>query len=151
MLIVFRKRIVFLLFIVCVLLLIAVMQVRFSKIRGFRSLSPPKMIDVSEFGSKPWFLSGGTYSPPKSKWKNLFVNKDTGNRIIEQLMYVPEEYQEEKSPVKVILGYNLQPRRCPVPTDERRAESPADQQYCRGYGGCDGGCRRASAAAFLQC
>lgn len=43
---------------------------------------------------KPWFLSGGTEYPSNFQGiPKLFPDEDDGDRIVEQLMYVPENYQ----------------------------------------------------------
>lgn len=43
---------------------------------------------------KPWFLSGGTEYPTNYQGiPKLFPDEDDGDRIVEQLMYVPEDYQ----------------------------------------------------------
>lgn len=43
---------------------------------------------------KPWFLSSGTEYPTNFQGvAKLFPDEDDGDRIVEQLMYVPEDYQ----------------------------------------------------------
>lgn len=43
---------------------------------------------------KPWFLSGGTEYPTNFQGTpKLFPDEDDGDRIAEQLMYVPEDYE----------------------------------------------------------
>lgn len=56
---------------------------------------------------KAWFFKGGTEYPENSKGHlRLFPEQHEGDRIEEQLMYVPEEFQEYESPEKLILAYN---------------------------------------------
>ncbi|CAG9858493.1 unnamed protein product [Phyllotreta striolata] len=56
---------------------------------------------------KPWFMTGGTEFPGNYKGPpRLFPDQADGDRIVEQLMYVPEDYQGYDTPEKVILAYN---------------------------------------------
>ncbi|KAF7278084.1 glycoprotein 3-alpha-L-fucosyltransferase A-like [Rhynchophorus ferrugineus] len=56
---------------------------------------------------KPWFWRDGTEYPTKSKGPSrLFPDQADGDRIVNQLMYIPEDYQGYDSPEKTILLYN---------------------------------------------
>nr|CAI5842106.1 unnamed protein product [Callosobruchus analis] len=56
---------------------------------------------------KPWFMTGGTDYPTNYKGPpRLFPDEADGDRIVDQLMYVPEDYQGYDTPEKVILAYN---------------------------------------------
>ncbi|XP_056644935.1 glycoprotein 3-alpha-L-fucosyltransferase A-like [Diorhabda sublineata] len=56
---------------------------------------------------KPWFMKGGTDFPGNNRGPlRLFPDQADGDRIVEQLMYVPEDYQGFDTPEKVILAYN---------------------------------------------
>ncbi|XP_050302319.1 glycoprotein 3-alpha-L-fucosyltransferase A-like [Anthonomus grandis grandis] len=56
---------------------------------------------------KPFFLSGGTLYPSKTKGPaRLFPEQADGDRIVDQLMYVPEDYQEFDTPEKTILLFS---------------------------------------------
>lgn len=56
---------------------------------------------------QPYFIKGGTLYPTKTKGPaRLFPEQADGDRIVDQLMYVPEDYQGYDSPEKVILVYN---------------------------------------------
>lgn len=56
---------------------------------------------------KPWYMQGGKEYPENYKGPlRLFPDQADGDRITEQLMYVPENYQDYDSPVKEILLYN---------------------------------------------
>lgn len=58
---------------------------------------PPPPLEQGQL-SKPWFLSGGTEYPTNFEGTpKLFPDEDDGDRIVEQLMYVPEDYQGKKS------------------------------------------------------
>ncbi|XP_060517098.1 glycoprotein 3-alpha-L-fucosyltransferase A-like isoform X2 [Cylas formicarius] len=79
---------------------------------------PSAVLDESNFGEsneidekfvekeKPWYLTDGTMLPVKTKGPvRLFPDQADGDRIIDQLMYIPEDYQGYDSPEKVILAY----------------------------------------------
>nr|CAH7741259.1 unnamed protein product [Callosobruchus chinensis] len=56
---------------------------------------------------KPWFMTGGTDYPTNYKGPpRLFPDEADGDRVVDQLMYVPEDYQGYDTPEKVILAYN---------------------------------------------
>ncbi|KAL1512977.1 hypothetical protein ABEB36_002472 [Hypothenemus hampei] len=56
---------------------------------------------------RPFFLSGGTYYPSKTKGPTrLFPEQADGDRIVDQLLYVPEDYQGFDTPEKTILLFN---------------------------------------------
>ncbi|KAG5890575.1 hypothetical protein JTB14_012703 [Gonioctena quinquepunctata] len=56
---------------------------------------------------KPWFMTGGTEYPGNYKGPpRLFPDQADGDRIVDQLMYLPEDYQGYDTPEKVILTYN---------------------------------------------
>ncbi|KAF2887230.1 hypothetical protein ILUMI_18943, partial [Ignelater luminosus] len=56
---------------------------------------------------RPWYFSEGTEFPRAFKGlPNLFPGQTEGDRVIEQLMYVPEDYKGSDSPQKVILAYD---------------------------------------------
>ncbi|XP_074039636.1 glycoprotein 3-alpha-L-fucosyltransferase A isoform X2 [Leptinotarsa decemlineata] len=56
---------------------------------------------------KPWFMTGGSEFPGEHKGPSrLFPDQADGDRVVDQLMYVPEDYQGYDSPEKVILAYN---------------------------------------------
>ncbi|KAF5291716.1 hypothetical protein FQR65_LT11409 [Abscondita terminalis] len=60
-----------------------------------------------ELKKKPWYFYGGTDFPDMSKRDlNLFPDQADGDRILEQLMYIPENYEGFDSPEKVILAFN---------------------------------------------
>lgn len=47
---------------------------------------------------RPYYLTGGTLYPTKSKGPaRLFPEQADGDRIVDQLMYVPEDYQGKKT------------------------------------------------------
>lgn len=56
---------------------------------------------------KAWFFRGGTEYPSNGHGHpRLFPDQFEGDRIVEQLMYVPEDYQEYNVAVKTIVAYN---------------------------------------------
>uniref|UniRef100_A0AAR5PHD8 Fucosyltransferase N-terminal domain-containing protein n=1 Tax=Dendroctonus ponderosae TaxID=77166 RepID=A0AAR5PHD8_DENPD len=56
---------------------------------------------------KPFFLRGGTRYPSKSKGPvRLFPEQADGDRVVDQLMYVPEDYEGFDTPEKTILLYS---------------------------------------------
>ncbi|VEN34890.1 unnamed protein product [Callosobruchus maculatus] len=56
---------------------------------------------------KPWFMTGGTDYPTNYKGPpRLFPDEADGDRVVDQLMYVPEDYRGYDTPEKVILAYN---------------------------------------------
>lgn len=60
-----------------------------------------------EVRKKPWYFSGGLEFPEPSKGESdLFPDQFDGDRVIQQLMYVPENYEEFDEPSKIILTYN---------------------------------------------
>ncbi|XP_050515938.1 glycoprotein 3-alpha-L-fucosyltransferase A-like isoform X1 [Diabrotica virgifera virgifera] len=62
---------------------------------------------AKENQGKPWFMKGGTEFPGNYRGPpRLFPDQADGDRIVEQLMYVPEDYQGYDTPEKVILAYN---------------------------------------------
>ncbi|XP_030763324.1 glycoprotein 3-alpha-L-fucosyltransferase A-like [Sitophilus oryzae] len=65
---------------------------------------PEKTVKPPE---RPWFLPDGTIYPTKSKGPpRLFPDQADGDRIYDQLMYMPDDYQGYDSPEKTILLYN---------------------------------------------
>lgn len=66
--------------------------------------------DESDSSEKPWFFRGGTKWPkPDKKHKiKLFPHQDSGDRIGNQLMYLPPNYEEilDSGKMKTILLYN---------------------------------------------
>ncbi|XP_074039634.1 glycoprotein 3-alpha-L-fucosyltransferase A [Leptinotarsa decemlineata] len=61
---------------------------------------------IKKAHGKPWFMKDGTELPEKHKGPlRLFPDQASGDRIVDQLMYVPEDYQGNNSPEKVILTY----------------------------------------------
>ncbi|XP_066255401.1 glycoprotein 3-alpha-L-fucosyltransferase A-like [Euwallacea similis] len=56
---------------------------------------------------RPYFLTGGSVLPSKSKGPaRLFPEQADGDRVVDQLMYVPEDYQGYDTPEKTILLFN---------------------------------------------
>jgi glycoprotein 3-alpha-L-fucosyltransferase len=56
---------------------------------------------------KLWFFQGGTLFPTASKGlPRLFPDQVDGDRVIDQLMYVPEDYQGFDTQEKLVLAYN---------------------------------------------
>ncbi|CAG9768581.1 unnamed protein product [Ceutorhynchus assimilis] len=56
---------------------------------------------------KAYFFTGGTLYPTKTKGPaRLFPEQADGDRIVDQLMYVPEDYQGYDTPEKTILLYS---------------------------------------------
>ncbi|XP_022913644.1 glycoprotein 3-alpha-L-fucosyltransferase A [Onthophagus taurus] len=56
---------------------------------------------------KLWFFKNGDVYPRKSVGlSTLFPNESPGDRIVDQLMYIPDDYEGIDTPEKVILVYN---------------------------------------------
>lgn len=54
-----------------------------------------------------WYLCGGTEFPEKTPGPHkIFPEDDPGDRVLEQLMYLPDNYEGYNSTEKVILVYN---------------------------------------------
>uniref|UniRef100_V5G3Y4 Glycoprotein 3-alpha-L-fucosyltransferase A n=1 Tax=Anoplophora glabripennis TaxID=217634 RepID=V5G3Y4_ANOGL len=63
--------------------------------------------EPTEKQGRPWFMAGGTEYPTNYKGPpRLFPDQADGDRVVDQLMYVPEDYQGYDTPEKVILAYN---------------------------------------------
>ncbi|CAG9813908.1 unnamed protein product [Phaedon cochleariae] len=63
--------------------------------------------DSGRPAGRPWFMRGGTEFPEKHRGPlRLFPDQADGDRVVEQLMYVPEDYQGYDTPEKTILAYN---------------------------------------------
>ncbi|KAK9719064.1 Glycosyltransferase family 10 (fucosyltransferase) C-term [Popillia japonica] len=69
--------------------------------------APPPLPPSREENSRPWFFYDGNILPERTdKQPALFPDENSGDRIIEQLMYIPEDYQGYDTQEKVILTYN---------------------------------------------
>ncbi|KAI4465622.1 alpha- 13 -fucosyltransferase [Holotrichia oblita] len=69
--------------------------------------APPPLPPSREEISRAWFFYDGKVLPEiPQKQPALFPDENSGDRIIEQLMYIPEDYQGYDTPEKVILAYN---------------------------------------------
>lgn len=56
--------------------------------------APPPLPPSREENSRPWFFYDGNILPERTdKQPALFPDENSGDRIIEQLMYIPEDYQ----------------------------------------------------------
>lgn len=54
-------------------------------------------IEATKQNTKPWFMKDGTDYPTNYKGPpRLFPDQADGDRIVDQLMYVPEDYQGKK-------------------------------------------------------
>lgn len=81
---------------------------------------------------RPWYMSGGRRRPLPGDTGSLWPHEDSGDRIEQQLMFVPEDYKRNSTRIKKILlmrglgGWGDLPRgravflrdKCPVDTCE---------------------------------
>ncbi|KAL1470691.1 hypothetical protein MTO96_024107 [Rhipicephalus appendiculatus] len=81
---------------------------------------------------RPWYMSGGRRRPLPGDTGSLWPHEDSGDRIEQQLMFVPEDYKRNNTRIKKILlmrglgGWGDLPRgravflrdKCPVDTCE---------------------------------
>ncbi|GJQ69868.1 hypothetical protein Trydic_g22415 [Trypoxylus dichotomus] len=67
----------------------------------------PPIPPSREENGRAWFFSDGNVYPERADvTPPLFPDESSGDRIVEQLMYVPENYQGYDTQEKVILAYN---------------------------------------------
>ncbi|KAJ8926721.1 hypothetical protein NQ314_020837 [Rhamnusium bicolor] len=70
--------------------------------------------DPTRKQGKLWFMDGGTDYPSNNKGPpRLFPDQADGDRVVDQLMYVPEDYQGKERQFKFVLMKLLMCNSCP--------------------------------------